>query len=110
MRFYGARSQTDLIPVPPDTVGVAVISTAGAKVALDYPSGAQLVAFGAETNFWAHMASTAVTIPTTNQAGSTTALSEYLRDGTMYQIPNASTGLSLTCASSQVITLSYWRK
>ena len=110
MRPYGALHPTELIPVPPDTVGVANISTALAVAAFDFPSGADLVAFGSTANFWCDMQSTSVAIPTTTENGSTSVLSEYLRDGVMYQIPGDSTGGSITAASSGIISLSYWSR
>jgi hypothetical protein len=113
MRTYGALNPTDLIPTPPDTVGAAIISSAGAVVAQDWPSTeAHLIAFGSTMDFWANMASTDVNIPTTNSNGTTlsSGLNEYLRPGTIYQRIADSTGYSLTAPTSGVISLSFWRK
>ncbi len=112
MRTYGALNPINLIPNPPDTVGMAVIAAAAAVVAQDYPDNAHLVAFGSTMDFWANMESTGVNIPTTNQVGTTVSsgLNEYLRPGTIYQILAGSTGYSLTAPTSGVISLSFWRK
>ncbi len=112
MRVYGALNPTNLIPIPPDTVGIAVITTAAAIVAQDYPSNAQMVAFGSTMEFWANMLSTKANIPSTNSAGTTVSsgLNEYLSPGAIYQIPGGSTGYSLTAPTSGVISMSFWKK
>ena len=112
MRYYGARSPTELIPVPPDTIGVAIITTAGAVVAQDWPDGAHIVTFGATMSFYANLGTTAANIPSTNSSGTTASsgLNEYVPPGLTYQIPGASTGYSLTSPTSGVITLSFWSK
>lgn len=110
MRAFGALNPRDLIPVPPDTVGSVSVTSAGAVVALDFPTGATIVCFGSETNFWCDMESTSVAIPAVSSAGTTATRSEYLRDGTFYQIPGASTGFSITAATSGVISTSFWSK
>lgn len=112
MRAYGVLHPTDLVPVPPDTVGVAIISTALAVVAQDWPSGAQIVTFGATMSFYANLGTTSVNVPSTNQSGTTVSsgLNEYVPPGATYQIPGASTGYSLTSPTSGVITMSFWRK
>lgn len=112
MRIYGALNPTHLIPMPPDTVGMAVISSAAAVVAQDWPTDAQLVAFGSTMGFWVNMVSTKANVPTTNQAGTTASsgLMEYVNAGTIYQILGGSTGYSVVAATSGVISLSFWRK
>lgn len=112
MMAYGALRPTDQIPVPPDTVGVAIISTALAVVAQDWPADAQLVTFGSTMGFFANMRSTHANVPSTNQAGTTVSsgLQEYLQSGVTYQIPGGSTGYSLVAPTSGVVTLSFWRK
>lgn len=110
MRPFGSLNPTDLIPVPPDTVGVAEISSAGAVVAQGWPTNAHIVAFGSTQNFWADMGSTGVAIRAASSAGSTAIPSEILRDGTFYQIPGTSTGYSLTAEAAGTITLSFWAK
>jgi hypothetical protein len=110
MRTIGLMHPTDLIPVPPDTVGTAVISSASAVVALDYPDDAHLVRFGSTAGFWLDMESTSVAIPTASSKGTTAARNEYVESGMYYQIPGDSTGLSITAATSGVVSLSYWRR
>jgi hypothetical protein len=97
MRPFGSLNPTDLIPVPPDTVGVAEISSAGAVVAQGWPTNAHIVAFGSTQNFWADMGSTGVAIRAASSAGSTAIPSEILRDGT-------------TAEAAGTITLSFWAK
>jgi len=108
MRRFGTPDILDQIPMPPDTVGRAVISSAGDVSALDKPSGARIVCFGSTMSFWLHMSATSVAIPTTDNGGSTSQLSEYVPSGLCYQIPSGSTGLSITAATSGVISLAYW--
>ena len=110
MREFSSRNPRQLIPVPPDTVAVAVVSSAGAVVAQDWPTGAEIVAFGSTQNFWLDMGSTSVAIPAASTAGSTAAPSELLRDGTFYQIPGDSTGYSLTAGAAATISLSFWKR
>ena len=111
MRSFGSMHPTDLIPVPPDTVGVAVVSSASAVVSQDIPSGAEMVVFGSPANFWCRIGSTGVAIPSASTAGSSGGNpSEFLRDGTTYQIPGGSTGLSISATAGMTISLSYWGK
>jgi hypothetical protein len=56
------------------------------------------------------MESTSVAIPTASSKGTTAARNEYVESGMYYQIPGDSTGLSITAATSGVVSLSYWRR
>lgn len=101
-------------PVFPDTLGVAVITTAGAVVAQDWPTSAQLVHFNVHADSWLNPWSTAVNIPTTNSSGTTVSSGQnvLLKAGHehVFQIPGISTGYSVTAATSGVIGVSFWRK
>ncbi len=109
MRAIGSLHPTDQTAIAPDTVGSVIITTLGAVVAQDWPSNAQLVHFSGGIDFYANFSSTAVSIPSTNSAGTTASsgLNEY-KPG-LRQIPAASTGYSIT-GSSGVVTASFWRK
>ena len=113
MKTLGTLHPTNDTPIFPDNVGVAVISSAGAVVAQDWPSGAQLVGFDAPAAFWIHPRSTGVAVGTTSQAGSTSQnLSIRMNNGheRIFQIAAESTGYSITAETSGVIGLSFWRK
>lgn len=100
-----------LYPVAADTIGNAIISTAAAVVAQDWPDGAGMVHFNCMVDSWANFYSTGVAIPTTNSAGSTSG-SVLLKAGHahFYQIPGVSTGYSLTAVTSSVINIEFWKK
>lgn len=102
------------IAVIPDTVGAVVISSAGAVVAQDWPSGAQIVHFDLNINVWANLWSTAVSIPTTNSAGTTVSSGQNIAMRTghdhVFQIPGESTGYSITSLTSGEIAIQFWRK
>lgn len=101
-------------PVFPETLGIAVITTAEAVVAQDWATGAQLVHFNVHADSWLNPWSTAVNIPTTNSSGTTVSSGQsfLLKPGHehVFQIPGASTGYSLTAATSGVISIEFWRK
>ena len=110
MNPYGSLHPTDGIPVPSDTFGSAIISTAGAVVAQDWPTNAKMVAISAPMNFWMNWRSTGVNVPTTNSTGTTLSSGCNELNPTVRQIPGDSTGYSLTAASSGAISLQFWRK
>ena len=103
-------------PLAPDTVGTAIITTAAAPVALDYPSGAQMVRFSSTGPFYPNHGSTGVNIPSTNSGGTTASSGQNIlqpggnQASPIYQIPGGSTGFSLTAPASGVITAEFWRK
>jgi len=112
MRSYGIRHPIDRAPVPPDTVGTVVISSAAAVVAQDWPDDAHIVTFGSTMGFFLNSESTSVNIPSTNQSGATGSsdINEYVDHGLTRQILGDSTGYSITAPTSGVITLSFWSK
>lgn len=102
------------LELPADTVGVVIISTAGAVVAQDWPSGSKVAQFTAPVGFYLNVNTTSVAVPTTNQAGSTAPAS-----GNVYvppnlpksfQIPGGSSGYSITGGSSGVVSAEFWSK
>jgi hypothetical protein len=101
-------------PVAADTLGAAIITTAGAVVAQDWSSGAGMVHFNVHADSWCNFWSTSVNIPTTNSAGTTVSSGQnvLLKAGHehVYQIPGVSTGYSLTAATSGVISIELWKK
>lgn len=110
---YSALHPTDLNPIPPDTVGSIIITTANAVVAQDWPTNAQIVTFSSTVPHYINWRSTSVTIPSTNQSGTTASsgLSEMNAGTITRQISTGtSTGYSITGATSGVVTLSAWRK
>lgn len=112
MRYYGGTDAFDY-PLVPDTIGVAVISSAAAVVAQDWPSGAHLVSIDAEMGIFLNLRSTAVSIPTTNSSGSTLTSggSWYQPTGHnhKYRISALTTGYSITARTTGVVTLSFWK-
>ena len=111
MRKVGSLHPTEGTPVFPDTVGVAVISSAAAVVAMDYPTGANLMHFDAHAAFWFAPSSTTVAVATTSQAGSTSQ-SMRINQGHewLYQITPGSTGYSITAETTGVIGMAFWAK
>lgn len=111
MRAYGALSPTDQIPLIPDTVGAAIISSAGAVVAADWPTGAQLVFFNSTGDFWVNYRTTGVNIPSTNSNGTTASSGMNVLNPGIRQISTGeSTGYSLTMRTSGEISIELWRK
>lgn len=101
-------------PAFPDTLGVAIISTAAAVVAQDWPTDAGMVHFNVHADSWLNAWSTSVAIPTTNSAGTTSSTGQnlLLKAGHehIFQIPGVSTGYSVTAATSGVIGIAFWKK
>lgn len=114
MRPIGSLHPTELTPVSPDTCGSVIITAAAAVVAQDYPSGAHIVRFSGTMNFYVNFGTTSVTIPSTNQSGTTASsgLNELMQGGwpEYRQVPGSSTGYSITAPTSGVITASFWKK
>lgn len=113
MRAYSALHPTEQIPISPDTVGAAIITTALAVVAQDWPAGARFVSFDSTATFYANLASTGVNVPTTNSTGTTASsgLNEISAGHLVRQISTGlSTGYSLTAPTSGVITASFWKQ
>lgn len=112
MRPYSALHPTEQLPVPPDTIGVAIITTAFAVVAQDWPTGARFVSFDSTASFYANLMSTAVNVPTTNSSGTTASsgLNAISAGNLLRQVSTGlSTGYSLTAPTSGVITASFWK-
>lgn len=112
MRDIGMLHPTSNTPMFPENVGIAVISTAGAIVAQDYPDGARFMHIDAPAAFWIHPTSTAVAIGTTSQVGSTSQnLSMRFNQGheVAWQIIPGSTGYSITSETSGVISIGFWK-
>ena len=113
MKPIGTLHPTDDVPVVPENIGIAVISSAAAVVAFDYPSGAHIIHFDAHATFYWHPTSTGVAIPTTSQAGSTSQ-NQVLRMNsgheTMFQITPGATGYSVTAETTGIIGISFWRR
>lgn len=108
MRSYGALHPTDMTPVPPDTVGTVILSSAGAIVASDWPSTlANLVLLAGTVDFYANFGSTKAGIPSTNSSGTTLSSGCNELNPGLRQI-GGTTGYSITGPSSGVITLSFW--
>lgn len=109
MRDYGALRNTELTPVPPDTVGTVVISSAGAVVAADWPALADLVLFSGTVDFYANLRSTGARVPSTNSVGSTNPLDLNELNPGVRQLSN-STGYSIAGPSSGIVTVSFWSR
>lgn len=111
MRTYGSINPNADIPNPSDTWGTIVISSAGAIVANDWPTGAQRVAFVGPINFWVNWASTKVNVPSTAQAGSTASSNmNELNPGVRNMSTALSTGYSILGETSGVIQAQFWRR
>lgn len=95
---------------PSDTIGAAVISSAFAVVAMDYPADARYVRFGSTSVFYTNMRTTGVTVPTSTLTPSTAngTVLHPVQDQNMFSIDAGSTGLSITSPTSGVITLEFW--
>lgn len=115
----GSLNPLDQIPRPPDTVAVAMVSSAAGIVAADWPDGAQLVMIGSSAPVFLNMYSTGATVLAASTPGSTATPTEYVQPGTFRQIPGmsssgpqsgGSTGYSVAAPSSGPIVLSFWRK
>jgi hypothetical protein len=111
MRIFGARGVNDQIPMPPDTVGSVIVTTALAVVAQDWPSSAGYVLFSGTMDFYANFGSTGANVPSTNSTGVTlsSGLNE-LNPGLRSVSTGLSTGYSITAPTSGVVTASFWRK
>lgn len=110
MSPYGSMHPTDQIPVPSDTFGAAIISSALAVVTADWPSGAKMIALSGTVNFWVNWRSTAAHVPSTNSPGTTLSSEANELNPTVRQIPGDSTGYSITGPSSGVVGLQFWKK
>ena len=106
---------------PASLVGAAIISTAGAVVAQDWPSGTtsglssnspRIVQFDSQVGFAFNISSTYAAIPTTNSSGTTASSGRNVYQAAghqhTYRIPSSSTGYSLTAPTSGAITISFW--
>ena len=109
MRSYGSINPLADTPIPADTFGAIIISTAGAVVANDWPTGARRVAFSGEMNFYVNWATTKAHAPTTASSGSTGS-SEWneLNPGVRNISTSISTGYSVTARTSGVVTAQFW--
>lgn len=112
MRPYGALNSVDQIPIVPDTVGSIQISSAGAVVAQDWPTNAQLVYFSPPPAFAfvVNYLSTQAAFSGASTPGSTAGLAASIQNPGIRQIPAGSTGYSITATSSGFITAEFWRK
>jgi hypothetical protein len=111
MRPFGARGVNDHIPIPPDTVGSVIISSAGAIIAQDWPSTqANYVLFSGTVDFYANFNTTAAAIPTTNSTGTTASSGLNELNPGLRQVMGGSTGYSITGPSSGIVTASFWHK
>lgn len=115
MRPYGARSPTELIPVPPDTVNTLLIAGSSGQ-SMDWPAGAQIVRLtgqsttGASMNFWVNLFSTAATVPATGSSVSSSGVNHTVMTSHTFQVPGGSTGFSVAALSSGYISVECWRK
>ena len=105
MRPIGLTDPGSFAPSVPDTFGAQLISSAGAVVAQDWPSGAKLVNFSAGFDFWVDWGSTGATVPTSSVAGSTAF--QMSQNPGLRVIP-PTTGYSVVAASSGVISAEFW--
>lgn len=99
--------------MPPDTVGTAILTTAGAVVAQGWPTGAHIVHLNSSVRVYFNPASTSATVPTTNSAGSTVAAGQNIMLNTVHQhyyYIGSSTGYSIAGETSGVATLSFWKE
>lgn len=111
MRTYGALSPINGIPMPADTFGAVVISSAGAVATFDWPAGVQLAAFSGPMNFWVNWLSTNAAVPSTASAGTTVTSGANELNPTIRQVTTSlSTGYSVSADSSGVIGTAFWRK
>lgn len=111
MKPFGARGVNDQIPIPPDTVGLSIVTTAGAIVAQDWPSSAaEYVLFAGTMDFYANFRTTAANVPTTNSTGTTASSGLNELNPGLRQIPGDSTGYSISAPTSGLVTASFWSK
>jgi hypothetical protein len=111
MRPYGALNPIDQIPQIPDTVGAAIISSAGAIVTADWPPGVGLAFFNSSGDFWVNFRSTGVAQPSTNSAGTTLSSGMNVLNPGIRQVSTGdSTGYSVTAGTSGPISIEFWKK
>lgn len=114
MKTDGTMHPTDQVPVPPDTIGVAIGSSVGATTGWDWPAGAEMVTFAGSSGFYLNMyGNAAAHIPTTASSGNTgsSERNEFIPSSVTRQIPGDSTGWSVAFQSSgTVVTVSLWGK
>lgn len=112
MRNIGPRLRPiDTVLVAPDTVATAILTTAGAVVAQDWPDGATIMHINNSVRVYFNPVSTSATIPTTNSIGSTATANRNIQLGAGHQhyyYVNDSTGYSIAGESSGVATIEFW--
>lgn len=115
MKLFGPSNPFENNPVFPDTVGTAIISSAGAVVAQNWPTGMHVARFypGA-IDFYLNPISTSANVPTTNSSGTTLSSGINLKlnaynDHTFRISTSDSTGYSITGESSGVVTIGFWK-
>ncbi len=112
MRNTGSLNPTDQTRLMPDAVASIIISTAGAVVAQDWPSAADIAEFNSQMLFVLNARSTGAALPSTNEPGTNTGSSvwnEICPQGhDMRRLIGDSTGYSITAPTSGVVTISFW--
>lgn len=122
----GFKGIFESIRTPPNLVGSAIISTAGAVVAQDWPgatssgisgsTAARNVAFDSPLTLAINMFSTGARVPTTNSSGTTASSGlsilqpAFVGPPHVYRIPSSSTGYSVTSPTSGEVTISFWQE
>lgn len=120
----GYAGNFDDVKNPANFVGSAIISTAGAVVAQDWPgatssgisgsTAARLVIFDSQVALAINMFSTGASFPTTNSTGTTSSSGlsflQPVGQSPTYRIPSSSTGYSVTAATSGVATISFYQE
>lgn len=123
MAAYNGRA--DLAYTPPSHVGSAIITTAGAVVAQNWPTGftgstgAKVVQFSSEQAIVLNAYSTGAAYPTTNSVGTTGSTASNLTANVLiaasgfdqpfiFRIPISSTGYSITARTSGVVSIGFW--
>jgi hypothetical protein len=113
MRQLSAANEPDSTLVS-DTVATVVISSAGAVVAQDYPSGAHYMHLSATMGLYINFSSTGVLIPTASLSATTSSSGLSIRHNSghehFYRIPAGSTGYSIISESSGVGTIEFWEE
>lgn len=107
MKTIGVMHPTDSVPTFSDTIGVAVLA-AGVGQAFDTPTGAGMVLFGADCNFFVRYGSTGAAVPAASSAGSSSGV-EYNPTARNNVSTAACTGISIISPSSGIVTMSWFR-
>ena len=115
MRAFGPLKDGDSFRVPADTIGTAVITTAGFAVKGDWPTGRHTIRISSPVRAYYNPISSKASVPTTSLlVGSTASTSINIgicaNQPESFYVPADSTGFAIAGETSGVITVEYWKQ